>query len=108
MITNLSELIKNDGEDTHICRGLIFKCSDTEYKTKRGYARKQEMKFLSRSSCHECCISSLLDELNEFGAIFPDKLTHDGLYYLTTTNHRMDWETGYIDSYDLIFHEVVE
>lgn len=25
----------------------------------------------------------------------------DGLYYVVTTNEQRDWETGYIDSYDL-------
>jgi hypothetical protein len=110
VMVDLSKWILSGGkdEDEHECKGLVFRCLDTEYSTKRGYARKQEMNFLSRKSCRECCISSLLDELKEFGAIFPEDPKHNGLYYLTTTNHHIDWETGHMDDYDLIFIEIEE
>ena len=107
MIHNLKDLIlseKDEGpEDTS---QLVFRCIDVAYPTKRGYAQKQEMRFLSRRS--NVCDWGLLDELKEFGAIFPDKLENGELYYLTTTNHSYDWESGSLDSYDLIFCELVE
>jgi hypothetical protein len=88
------------------CRGLVFRCSSVSYPTKKGYANKQDMNFLSRSSCR--CCWHLLDDLKEFGAIFPENLKHNGLYTLTGCNYHTDWETGQVDDYDLIFKEITE
>jgi hypothetical protein len=93
-------------EDNKDIRRLIFRCLNTAYPTKRGYAQKTEMRFLSRLS--NDCDYGLLDELKEFGAIMPGQPRHNGLYYLTITNHHYDWETGGLDDYSLIFKDVVE
>ena len=40
--------------------------------------------------------------------ISPIEIKNSGLYSFRTTNFHKDWETGYIDDYDLEFFEVKE
>lgn len=82
---------------------LVVRLKTTAFRTKRGYKFQIS---LERSAKHSFG-HDILDE--EFSNIDGDAVMGivnlaecmDGLYEVVACNESRDWETGYIDSYDL-------
>lgn len=111
-MTNLNYLLEGlkEKEVPDTCKGLFFRGRHTQYLTERGFGERQELILLKRKSCEGCpkCVW-MLDELgeqaNERMVLTPD-IEDGGLYKLIVTNISTDWETGYVDSYNLEFIKI--
>ena len=101
------ELIENKSD----CKGLIFRGKVNKYINSKGeYVVTKRMSPLKRNSCSGCKECGwLMDELFEFISNdydpFQKEVEHNKLYRLIVTNITEDWETGYVDDYDLMFIE---
>jgi len=93
------------------CKGDIFKANVSLCKTERGVLFSVRLNKMKRLSCPGCKYCGWLDDdLNEldperFPLLGIENVEHGKLYTITTTNVSRDFETGWIDSWDL---EVVE
>ena len=107
----LKDLILDEPKPENTCKGLIFKAEVTQYRTNRGFAfttKINKMKSMSCKGCEKC--GSLEDIIYEF--ISNDspiigfyKVENGKLYTFNICNMYRDWETGYVEDYDL---EIVE
>jgi len=91
------------------CNGLIFRADVNAYVNSKGtYVCQEKMILLKRKSCLTCetCIS--LEELLSEGVAegrlpIINNIKHERLYSLHVVNKTTDWETGWVDDYDLEF-----
>lgn len=96
------------------CKGLVFRCEINEYFSGERIVQKTTYRLLKRKSCPGCDQCGFMrDDLNEmisgqYGMIWPDNPKHGALYSPRVTNVARDWETGYVDDWDIILEEVVE
>jgi len=94
------------------CKGKIFRYSKNEffsYDIK--YSRQDNFTLLKRDSCKGCkycdnILSDLRETSSEQGAIIPDDIKNGDKCRLVYTNMETDWETGYVDNWDLEFRKV--
>ena len=97
------------------CKGLIYRIKINAFLNKHNdYIYKESMIFQKRKSCKGCeyCIP-ILDEFKEtlpvnFPMIKNIKNKNGKLYKLMITNISKDWETGFVDDYDIEFKELEE
>lgn len=91
------------------CKGLVFRGYSNRYVSKDGsYHTKEGMRLLKRKSCGKCpSCDFLLSSIKEApdNVILP-QIENDALYSVHVTNESRDWETGYIDDYDIEFFEI--
>ena len=93
------------------CKGLVFRGFNNFYfnDVTGIICNKQYIKLLKRKSCSGCehC-SWIFDEIYDImdceNLIFPE-IENEKLYTISVTNVSRDYETGYVDDYDL---EIVE
>lgn len=103
------DLIKNIEDND--CKGLIYRCKVNHFKNSKGHvifsSRFIPMKKLSCPGCHKC--GALIESLDECIAndTLPITTTekNNQLYSLEMSDISYDWETGYIDDWDLEFKE---
>lgn len=103
-------LIKN--VETNDCKGLIYRCKVNNFKNSKDHiifsSRFIPMKKLSCPGCSQC--GGLIEALNE--SISNNELPitttekNNQLYYLEITDLSWDWETGYLDDWNLEFKEI--
>jgi len=92
------------------CKGLVFRGYSNTFYSNGRIERKEGIKLLKRMSCSGCsCCGWILDYINESidcdCIIFPD--IQDGqLYSIRMINMSRDWETGYIDDFDLEIYQL--
>lgn len=89
------------------CRGLFFRCSKNEYGMRRDRIEfKTRFSFLKRMSCPGCdCCELLWDDVHESMPGFKNP-KHGAIYRLVAHNFTYDFETGYVDGWDLDLVEV--
>ena len=93
------------------CIGMVFKASVTQYPTSKGFAfttRFNKLKKMSCKGCEKC--GSLEDIIGEFictnsTILGLNKIQNNKLYEFKICNIYRDYETGYVEDYDL---EIVE
>jgi len=96
------------------CRGLVFRGRVNAFVNNRGeYVYKESMRPLKRLSCPGCVKCGwLVEGLKEYLAegMQPniDSIDDQALYELVITNVSTDWETGYVDDWDLEFRRKKE
>ncbi len=97
-------------EEVEICKGLIFRYRETEYLNSDGaFVRTNRMMPMRRKSCPGCSKCDwFFDCYKEQGVMWPSGLKEGELYHLTVVNVSTDWETGYVDDFDLEFVEYKE
>lgn len=108
------------------CNGKFYKAKFNPFINRKGeYVYQIRMIPIKKMSCPGCDSCWFLDEdLNErLGCFEYDKhkskspfhsghipnmehLRHDHIYELKATNLSKDWETGYVDDWDLEFVEI--
>ncbi len=103
-------LLLDLAEEPNECKGIIFRGHVSQYFDGNKLVLKQELRILKRKSCPGCekC-GFLLDEINEgTHIIFPDEIKNGKLYSCKVTNMSRDYETGYVDGWDILIYEVKE
>lgn len=107
---SLQLLINMLDDKENQCMGLFFKAKINNFVNTRGEViHSVRMVPIKRRSCPGCSACDYLkDDLSEqlkSGGEFPIiKDASDGdIYELKATNFSTDWETGYIDGWDLEF-----
>ena len=94
------------------CKGLVFRANRSQYFIGKRLVSRIELYLLKRKSCTGCekCVW-LWDELCQ--SDFENRLDFDAVSYgkcytIGMCNISTDWESGYVDDYDLEFIEVKE
>lgn len=95
------------------CRGLWFRGYSNIFYSDGRFEKKQGIRLLKRRSCKGCYKCHLLlhnaREMMSYGnLIFPDEIKDGGLYTIQVTNIHKDWESGYVDDWDIEIVEVNE
>lgn len=108
MLDISAEIKKADDEP---CRGLVYKAEVTQYLTQKGIAqtiRLVEQKRLSCRGCEHCAwlYDSLQESLRDAAVDF-DRVQHGKYYTLAAVNIKRDWESGFIDAWDIGLEEYV-
>jgi hypothetical protein len=103
------EGLKEEADPASDCKGLFFRGYQNLYVSQYGEVHtKQGIKFLKRKSCkgcHQC--SFIIDSMKECpDSVIMPKIVQSHLYSIRVTNQCRDWETGYIDDYDIEVFEV--
>jgi hypothetical protein len=99
MIIDLTVL---ETENKPVCKGLFFRVRDSHFGSKKGITRKRDYQLLKRLSCSGCpdC-DQLWDELKEQMYSIIEAGEDGNIVQLRRINISRDWETGYVDSWDL-------
>jgi hypothetical protein len=103
------ETLSSNNPEAPPCRGVFYRCRVNVFATPAVMANKVTFRLLKRRSCPGCpACDFLMADVQERGepVIFPGKPKHKGLYRLIITNESVDWESGYIDDFDLALVEV--
>lgn len=104
---------KSTGEK-NTCVGRLFRCKKNTFINKRGeYVEDMRMSPLKRKSCKGCSYCDYLeDDLHEFidsgTPVIIDSPENGAIYQLKMVNLSTDYETGYVDDWDLEFIKVQE
>lgn len=107
MLVSLDDFVDKDALDVESCKGRIYKCKVSTYLDGRGnYTQKVSMDLQKRKSCKGCAKCGWIDDaLTENLACGEPPIINtyenNALYTLRSVNEKRDWETGYIDSFDL-------
>ena len=118
LYSNLEEAAKAIKGNSPECKGLIFRGYSSTFVTYRtrgeinGAGRREGIRLLKKKSCPGCgkcgwMLDVLLDHIDCETLIFPD-IEHGVLYGLRVTNEPRDYESGYVDDYDLEFYKIKE
>lgn len=106
---NIKLLIAEANPNILKCTGLVFRAKIDHYLDKREtYVNSVKMILLKRKSCKcdgcygllECYHISCSEDI---WPILPKDIVNDQLYTLRIINEHTDWESGYVDDYDLEF-----
>ena len=99
------------------CKGLIFRYArETWIGTAQDINFRDRFRFIKGKSCEGCDKCGWMwDDLHEFlcdpefcNIICPDEPKQNQLYTIIVSNISKDWETGYVDEWDLEFVEYEE
>jgi len=97
-----------DGTPKQECKGNVYRVREYSFFRKIGIIMFQReyvpMKKLSCPGCERC--EYLTEDMNESDFKVIHGGDHGDLVRLTITNEKHDWETGYIDTWDLEFVKV--
>jgi len=114
IIIELSDSIKTK-DPSKQCKGLIYRGKRNAFINGRDeYVYSERMMLLKRKSCKGCERCGFLHEELQQSLdmdclpLMPSYLEDGCLYQLSVTNMSKDWETGYVDDYDLEFVKYVE
>ena len=108
----LSELLAVDDPKAITCTGRFYRCVVNNYVDNKGdFTTKITMVLVKRLSCRGCGKCGWQeDDIHENTVCdhppIIREIEHDGLYELRMTNVGTDWETGYVDSWDLEYFKV--
>ena len=107
------EMLQDDSlvDEIDECKGLFFRVAINDYfvKERVEYTYSIRLRLLKSKSCSGCSQCQwLLDNYGECGEmpILPDDLSNGDVVTLSVVNISHDYETGFIDGYDLKFIKV--
>lgn len=107
------DLFEKENNDKDQCKGKIFRYAANAFLSHdRKYSRQDNFTLLKRDSCKGCkYCDNILSDLQEIaceqGALIPSNLKNGDKCKLEYTNIETDWETGYVDNWDLAFVRLV-
>jgi len=114
----LSKLKNANASAAPKCQGLVFRCSSNQFflwnwKSRTSFTDKTSMNLLKRKSCKGCSkCDYFYEELHESSCdrqvVMPKNPRDGGLYTVKYKNISTDWETGYVDDYEIEFVEYNE
>jgi hypothetical protein len=92
-------------ESEHICTGLVFRGFNSMFFSGGKLERREGIRLLKRESCNGCekC-GWMLENLSQDDCsetIIMPTIDDGKVYTVKITNESRDWETGYVDDYDL-------
>lgn len=110
-LSELSDMLKTE-EKPPPCKGLVFRGYVNNFFSGGKIEMSQGLRLLKRKSCPGCMqCGSMLDDLHEFmcdeGIIMPD-IEPGKLYGVRVTNLSRDYESGYVDSWDVEAYKLEE
>ena len=84
------------------CKGLIFRGFNSTFYSDCRLEKRSGIRMLKKKSCPGCekC-GFLLEDLSQNESVIIPEIEHDELYTVVVTNISKDWETGYVDDWDL-------
>lgn len=97
-----------------VCKGIVFRCILNAYIAHDdSYVEKIMMRPLKRKSCKGCVRCGwIIDSMRESVGDERFPIIHDAmpnaLYKVIVVNEQEDWETGFIDDFDLEFKRIDE
>jgi len=109
---DLLEAIENSRKDeAPECAGVIYRADVFHGPTSRGVVLSIRLNKLKRKSCPGCSKCIWIDEyIAEVNSKYPllniENVVDGKLYTVEMCNISKDWETGYVDDYDLRVVEV--
>lgn len=111
----LQVTVKKSDSKAEPCKGLVFRCEITSWVGGKGDVNfRERYHFIKSKSCPGCDQCGIMkDELQDF-TTDPKcyNIIHEGqhgkLYTVRVTNISTDWETGFVDDWDLEFIEYKE
>lgn len=96
--------------ESDTCKGRIYKLVKNAFVSNRGdVVFKNTFVLQKRKSCPGCELCQWInDDIANAGveSIVCKTFKEGALYRLEMTNMSKDWETGYVDDYDLEFVEI--
>lgn len=105
----------NDTVDSQECKGLVYRAKVNIFlNSKDEFVYQQRMVPMKKMSCPGCVncgfIKEDLDERisNQDYSMVPEKIEHNALYRLDATHFSRDWESGWVDDWDLEFIKISE
>ena len=105
--STLDYLLADLSPEQENCKGMVFKADVQHCRTERGVLFSVRLNKMKRMSCPGCInCGGTEDSLSEidpeiWSILDIEKCKHGKLYTLEYCNIRTDWETGYVDSFDL-------
>ena len=99
-----------ESDETTHCKGIVFRGHYSLFYRKGVLQEKTELRLLKRRSCHGCPKCAWIwDDLAEgLDNLILPAIKQGKLYSIHSINETRDWETGFIDGYDLEVFEVYE
>lgn len=90
------------------CKGLYFRGYRSQYFIGDKFESKVGVRLLKKKSCKGCeCCGGMLDSMKEnINNVYLVQIEDGEIYTPIYTNISRDWETGYIDDYDIEFIKV--
>lgn len=100
----------NAEESEEKCTGLVFRGVSTVYSGKYcTYAERTELRLLRRKSCQCDGCSQLLSDIEQCvydGRVDHPPIEHGEMYSVRYCNISRDWESGWIDDWDIEFYKI--
>lgn len=86
-----------------VCKGLFFRGFKSRFLQNGRFEEKQGIRLLKRTSCPGCdkCYRTIDDMIERTDAIIMPEIENGALYTVRVTNQSTDWETGYVDDWDI-------
>lgn len=109
---DLNSLILDEvAVNENTCKGLFFRGVVNQYFDGKKLVFKEELRLLKKKSCSGCIqCDSMLDDMHEFQnmVVVEDEIENGALYTANVGNISRDWETGYVDDWNIIITKVKE
>ena len=104
---NIDELFTQNKLDSGPeCKGLVFRGFENLFWANNRLERKEGIKLLKRKSCSGCpkcgwLLDSMSEQVSNGTTIIMSNIENGKEYSLRVINEHRDWETGYVDDYDI-------
>lgn len=95
------------------CKGIIYRGTVSMCNTSRGFMQTIRLNKLKRMSCSGCSKCGWQDDIygmfcvEENPILGFETIEDQKLYTLNICNEQTDWETGYVDAYDIEVNEYI-
>lgn len=96
-------------EEKSTCKGLFFRAVRNKFYIKeKRIVEHLELRFLKKKSCPGCekCDFLWYDLQESDESISLSHIEQDKIYSPVITNISRDWETGYIEDWEIEFQEI--
>jgi len=92
-------------QEIALCKGKVYRVCESKFMRKNGtVVIQREYRFMKRLSCTGCQMCDYFeDDLREFEYKVIEGGNDGDLVELKMTNVTLDWESGFVDGYDLAF-----
>jgi len=104
-------LVHDDYKEPTICKGMKFRGYTSTFWSGHKLETRHGIRFLKRDSCTGCSKCAHFDEFMEEtpeNIIGLNEIKHGKIYTLNVTNMYYDWQSGYLDDWDVEIVEVRE
>lgn len=89
------------------CKGQLYRCRINNHVHGDRITFQTTFTLLRRRSCKGCDKCGWVeDDLREMMPLFPKNPQDGAVYAISIANAQRDWESGWIDSWDLVLEKV--